>query len=173
MTAARATVSTRAHSVTHVATNILSSLKRIIRDCGLDTAYMASIWNVLEAGTSTWLASGHLKALVLEVYDPTEPTEDNLVGRFDFTIVYDYYSDGDGTLWLDPDTVSFAIRRAGTYASLCEYRFVADTSPGYPKVDGWSSTTFRSTAGMTKQSLGTGIGGGSLGAGIDLYRRKS
>lgn len=173
MTAATVQVSAGTRSVTHVAANIIRCLKQIIRECGLDVSQMATIWPVLEDGTETWLRSGHLKALVLEIYNPTWPASDDLIGRFDFTIAYDYYGDGDGELWLDPDTITFAIRRAGTYPSACRYRFVADTAPGYPHVEGWSETTFRSTAGMVKQSLGTAIGGGAIGAGIDLYRRPS
>ncbi|PZS04864.1 MAG: hypothetical protein DLM56_04575 [Pseudonocardiales bacterium] len=69
-------------------------------------------------------------ALVLEVYDPRDSAGNDLIGRFDFTIDYGYYPDGDGDLWLDPDTVAFAIRRAGTYPAACSYRFVADTEPG-------------------------------------------
>lgn len=164
-------VSTRTHSVTHVATNILWGLRRIVRDCGLDQAKMTNQWSVLEAGTSVWLESRDLRALVLEVYDPRRPTGNDQVGRFDFTIDYGYYPDGD--LWLDPDTVSFAIRRAGTYAHACDYRFVADVAPGHSPVDGWSDTSFRSTAGMSRQSLGTGIGGGSIGTNLSCYGRTS
>lgn len=166
-------VSTATHSVTHVTTNILWGLRRIVRDCGLDQTKIASQWEVLEAGTSAWLTSGHLRALVLEVYDPRRTAGSDLIGRFDFAIDYGYYPDGDGDLWLDPDTVAFAIRRAGTYPAACAYRFVADTAPGHPAVEGWSETTFRSTAAMTRQILGTGIGGGSLGASLSYYRRTS
>jgi Bacterial HORMA domain 2 len=171
MTAVR--VSTATHSVTHVTTNILWGLRRIVRDCGLDQTKISSQWEVLEAGTAAWLASGHLRGLVLEVYDPRRAAGSDLVGRFDFTIDYGYYPDGDGDLWLDPDTVAFAIRRAGTYPSACDYRFVADTAPGRPPVDGWSDTAFRSTAGMTRQTLGTGIGGGGIGTSLSYYRRTS
>lgn len=161
-------VSTTTHATTHVATNMLRSIKQIILGCGLDPSHLADRWEVLERGVATWLSSRDLKALVLEVY---ERSSDKLVGRFDFTIDYGYYPNGDGDLWLDPDTVTFAIRRAGLYVSSCSYRFVADTRPGRPDVDGWSSTNFRSTDGMTRQSLGTAVGGGSLGAGLDFWRR--
>ncbi len=166
-------VSTKTHSVTHVATNILWGLRHIVRDCGLDQTKMVNQWAVLEAGTSVWLTSGDLRALLLEVYDPRRGVGNDLIGRFDFTIDYGYYPDGDGDLWLDPDTVAFAIRRAGTYASACSYRFVADVAPGHPMVDGWSDSSFRSTQGMSRKSLGTGIGGGSLGTNLSYYRRTS
>ena len=47
---------------------------------------------------SSWLASKHLRALTLEVFDPNRKAGDDLVGRFDFTIDYGYYADGDGDL---------------------------------------------------------------------------
>jgi Bacterial HORMA domain 2 len=162
-------VNTNTHATTHVATNMLRGMKQIIRESGLSIERIQSQWSVLEAGIATWLKSGHLKALVLEVFDPGKPTGNDHVGRFDFTIDYGYYSDGDGELWIDPDTISYVVRKNGSYPAKCEYRLIADTASGYPAVDGWSTTTFRSTAGFTRHSAGTAIGGGSLGAGISYY----
>jgi hypothetical protein len=166
-------VNTYTYATTHVATNMLRSMKQIIREGGLSISKIQSEWAVLETGISTWLNSGHLKGLVLEVFDPGKPTGADLVGRFDFTIDYGYYSDGDGDLWLDPDTVSYAVRKNGSYPARCQYRLIADTAPGYPAVTGWSTTTFRSTAGFTRHSVGTAIGGGSLGAGLSYYARSN
>jgi hypothetical protein len=163
-------VSTRTHSYTHVATNMLRSLKQIIVGCGLSQDVIVGEWDALERGATTWLSSQHLRKLVLEVFDRRS---DALIGRFDFTITYDYYGSGDGDLWLDPTTVDQAIRRAGLYPSNCNYRIVADTAPGRPDVEGWSTTSLRSTAGFSQQSLGTGIGGGSVGASLSYYRRNS
>lgn len=162
-------VNTKTYATTHVATGILRSLKQLIVGCGLDPTRIAADWAVLEAGTSTWLETRHLDALVLEVYDPRNSTV--LVGRFDFTIDYGYYVDGDGSLWIDPDTVAFVIRKNGSYPSRCRYRIVADLLPGAPSVVGWSSTTLRSTAGWSQVSAGTGIGGGSLGADLGYWRK--
>ena len=166
-------VNTHTCATTHVATNMLRGMKQIIRESGLNISRIQSQWAVLEDGVATWLDSGHLKGLVLEVYDPGRPTGADLVGRFDFTIDYTYYSDGDGELWLDPDTVSYTVRKNGSYPARCEYRLIADTAPGYPDVAGWSTTTFRSTAGFTRHSVGTAIGGGSLGAGLSYYNRSA
>lgn len=161
------------HATTHVATNMLRGMKQIIRESGLSTSKILSEWVVLEDGIAAWLTSGHLKGLVLEVYDPGKPSGADLVGRFDFTIDYTYYGDGDGELWLDPDTVSYTVLKNGSYPSRCSYRLIADTAAGYPPVDGWSTTTLRSTAGFTRHSVGTAIGGGSLGAGLHYYTRST
>jgi len=166
-------VNTYAHATTHVATNMLRGVKQIIQESGLSTSKIRAEWEVLENGIATWLSSGHLKGLVLEVYDPGRRSGQDLVGRFDFTIDYTYYSNGDGELWLDPDTVSYTVRKNGSYPSLCSYRIVADTASGYPPVDGWSTTTLRSTAGFTRHSVGTAIGGGSLGASLHYYARSN
>jgi hypothetical protein len=166
-------VSTQVYATTHVATNMLRGMRQIIREAGLDPTKIAGQWDVLEDGVTTWLNSRHLKGLVLEVYDPGSPAGKDLVGRFDFTIDYGYYADGDGDLWLDPDTVSYTVRKNGSYPSRCEYRLIADTKPGYPAVSGWSSTTFRSTAGFTRHSVGAAMGGGNLGASLTYYTRSS
>ncbi|MBN1171297.1 MAG: hypothetical protein JXA67_03905 [Micromonosporaceae bacterium] len=169
----RVQVNVHVYATTHVATNILKSVRQIVRESGLNPDKIRSLWSVLETGIATWLGSGHLKGLVLEVYDPAKPSGTDLVGRFDFTIDYTYYGSGDGDLWLDPDTVSYAVRKNGSYPANCEYRLIADTATGYPSVAGWSTTTFRSTTGFTRHSVGTTIGGGSLGAGLSYYSRSN
>jgi hypothetical protein len=166
-------VNTHTYATTHVATSMLRGLKQIIRESGLSINTIQNQWTVLESGVATWLDSRHLKTLVLEVYDPDRPAGRDLVGRFDFTIDYGYYSDGDGDLWLDPDTVAYTVRKNGSYPSRCAYRLIADTASGAPAVPGWADTTLRSTAGFTRHSAGTAIGGGSLGAGLSYYTRSN
>jgi hypothetical protein len=161
-------VSTATYSATHVATNMLRGLKQIVAGCGLDTSKLVGQWSVLENGVATWVNSRHLEELVLEVWDTKSPTK--LIGRFDFTIDYSYYGSGDGDLWLDPDTVAWAIRKNGSYASGCDYRIVADTKSGAATVSGWSNTTLRSTDGMRRHSVGTALGGGSTGAGLSYWK---
>ena len=165
-------VNTSTYAVAHVATNMLGSIRNIIKGSGLDPSRVRDSWSVLEAGLATWLGSGHLQAVTLEVYDPGTRGDD-LVGRFDFHIDYGYYAGGNGDLWLDPDTVAYTIRKNGSFAARCEYRIVADTAAGRPDVAGWTETTYRSTAGFTRHVVGTAIGGGSLGASIAYYSRSS
>lgn len=166
-------VNTHTYATTHVATNMLRSVKQIIRESGLSIAKIQADWGVLETGIATWLRSRHLRRLILEVYDPTKAAGADLAGRFDFTIDYGYYADGDGELWLDPDTVSFAVRKNGSYPARCGYIIIADTAPGYLPVSGWSTTRLRSTDGFTRHSVGTTIGGGSLGADLAYHTRST
>jgi hypothetical protein len=169
-TAVRANTTT--YAVTHIATNMLGSIRDIIKGGGLNPSRMREQWDVLERGIAAWLASGHLKTVTLEVYDPSR-RGNGLVGRFDFTLDYGYYPGGDGDLWLDPDTVAHAIRKNGSFPANCEYRIVAECTPGYPAAAGWQTTAYRSTAGFTRHTVGTAIGGGSLGAGLAYYTRSS
>jgi hypothetical protein len=164
-------VNTHSYATVHVASNILRGIRQIVRLSGLSTAALTGDWEVLERGCATWLRSGDLRALVLEVYDPSLPSGADLVGRFDFDIDYGYYPGGDGELWLDPDTVAWTVRKNGSYPSSCRYRVVADTRPGRPDVDGWSRTDFRSTDGFVRQVAGAATGGGALGAQLAYYRR--
>ena len=163
-------VNTTTYVATHVATNMLGSIRSIIKGSGLDPGRIRESWAVLEEGIATWLASRHLKAVTLEVYDPHK-SGDDLVGRFDFTIDYGYYPGEDGDLWLDPDTVAYTIRKNGGFPARCEYRILADTTAGRPDVPGWTTTTYRSTAGFTRHAVGTAIGGGGLGAALAYYSR--
>lgn len=171
MTATIVRVNTTAYATTHVATNVLRSIRQIVREAGLSPDYLLGNWTTLELGIATWLGSRHLQKLTLEIWDPTAPTERDLVGRYDFAIAYDYYSDGDGELWLDPDTVSYAVRRAGAVPSRCAYRVIARKAPGAAKVTGWSTATYRSTDGFTEHATGTALGGGALGVGLSYYTR--
>lgn len=171
MTATTVRVNTTTYSVTHVATNVLRSIRQIVREAGLDPSYLSGNWETLERGAAVWLASRHLRALTLEIWDPTKSSGNDLVGRFDFTIDYGYYADGDGDLWLDSDTVSYAVRRAGSYPSRCAYRVIADNAPGRPDVTGWTQTNYRSTEGFTRHTTGAAVGGGALGANLAYYSR--
>lgn len=163
-------VNTATYAATHVATNMLGSLRSIIKGAGLSPDLIRLQWATLENGIETWLASGHLKAVTLEVFDPGNRPGD-FAGRFDFTIDYGYYAAGDGDLWLDPDTVAYALRKNGTYPGRCRYRILVDCAPGCPPVPGWTAAACRSTEGFTRHTVGSALGGGSLSVGLSYYTR--
>jgi excinuclease ABC subunit A len=71
-------VNTYTHSVTYVADKMLHSLHQIIRESGLSPEKLTEDWNTLQRGISTWLSTGHLETVTLEVFDPNT---DALVGR--------------------------------------------------------------------------------------------
>ena len=75
------------HSVTYVADNILKSLKDIIRLSGLDPSGFVNDWQTYLLAASTWLKSGHLRSVVLEIFDPKTNA---LITRWDVEISYSW-----------------------------------------------------------------------------------
>lgn len=154
------------HSVTYVADNILKSFKDIIRLSGLDPTNLVESWNSNMLALKTWLESGHLTCVVLEVFDPKT---DVLVGRWDVDVVYG--SAGDGNFWTDTDQIKYHILKAGLWPSQASYRLLLQNKPGYPDVAGWGSGAFRSTEGFARHSLGSTIEHNGLGASAAYWRK--
>lgn len=154
------------HSVTYVADNILKSFKDIIRLSGLDPSNLVEEWSSTLNALTTWLHSGHLEQVILEVFNPKT---DHLVGRWDVDVVYG--APGDGNFWTDSDQIRYAIRKAGLWPSEARYRLILVNKPGRPDVPGWGSTNFRSTQGFVRQSLGTTIEHNGLGGSAAYWRR--
>lgn len=163
-------VGSTTHTTTYVATNLLRTLRSLITEAGLDPTKFMSTWSVWEDGVAHWLGERGLDTLVLEVFDPTDTTDDRR-GRFDFTLDYTY--GGDGDLWIDPDIITFTVKKAGSYPSNCRYKLVAITSRWAtdPPTGSWTSTTLRSTEGFTRHNAGTSVAGGSTSASLSYYRR--
>ncbi|MCC6192459.1 MAG: HORMA domain containing protein [Anaerolineales bacterium] len=161
-------VNTYTHAVTYVSNKLLLSLQSIIKWSGLNPAKIADDWTVLERGIRTWLDTQDLTGLVLEVCNPVTGA---LVGRWDIDIRYGYTSTADGSFWVNTDDIQYHIKKAGVWPSSCEYRVVATTKPGRPDVQGWSRTTFRSTEGFVKQSLGTTLDARGLSGAAGYWRK--
>lgn len=159
-------VCTYTHSVTYVSDNILKSLKDIIRLTGLDPSEFAEDWETNQRAINTWLASGHLQTVKLEIYNPLT---DALITRWDIDIHYGW-SSGDGNFWADTDAIKYAIKKAGLVPNQARYRLLIQTKLGRPDVAGWGAATARSTEGMVRQSLGTAIEHNGLGARASYLR---
>jgi hypothetical protein len=155
------------HSVTYVADNILKSLKDIIRLSGLDPSSFIGDWQTNMLAVNTWLSTGDLRKVSLEIYDPRT---DALIIRWDIDIAYEW-TGGDGSFWTDTDQLKYAIRKAGIAPSEARYRLLLDTKPGRPDVIGWLKANYRSTDGMVRQSLGSTIEHSGLGASTSYLRR--
>jgi len=162
------TANTYTHTTTYITDKMLRSLQLIIRESGLDPSKFANDWEWMERGIRTWLGTQDLQTVILEVYDLLGG---QLVGRWDFDIIYDYDGDGDGGMWADTDAIRYAIRKAGLWPSQCQYRLVTVTKPGRPDVAGWSGTTLRSTDGFARHSIGTTIGAVAAGTSTAYWRR--
>lgn len=160
------TVNTYAHSVTYVTNKLLMSIQNVIRWSGLSPEKLVNDWIVLERGIKKWLETQDLTQLVLEVFNPTTNT---LIGRWDLEVFYGYV--GDGSFWVDTDDIRYHIQKAGVWPTTCDYKVIATTRPYRPDVEGWSRTTFRSTEGFVKQSIGTTIDGSGLSVGTGYWRK--
>ena len=156
------------HSVTYVTDKVLNSFKDIIRLSGLDPDNFASQRAVLHDGIKTWIESGHLDRIILEVY---HPSTDALIGRWDVEVSYEW-SGGDGEFWTDAAAIRFAIQKAGVQPGDAEYGIkVTYRTPGRPNVAGWSGATLRSTTGLVEQRIGTTVEGSGLSGQFSYYRK--
>lgn len=154
-------------SVVYVADNILRSFKDIIRLSGLSPEKLAGDWQVLLRGISHWIETKHLEFVTLEIYDPKS---DELVKRWDLEVAYTWAVDA-GNFWMDTDQLRAAIKKAGLAPEEAKYRVLVKNREGYPAVDGWSSTSFRSTTGFVRQGLGSTIDHSGLNASASYWRK--
>lgn len=163
----RVAVNTYTHSVTYVADNILKSLKDIIRLSGLDPTNLVEDWSITMRALETWLYSGHLETVVIEIFDPRTGA---LIGRWDIDVIYTTGL-GDGGFWTDTEQIKYHVRKAGLAPREARYRLVLQNKSGRPDVDGWGPTRFQSTEGFVRHSLGSTIEHYGLGASAAYWRR--
>lgn len=161
-------VNTYTHTVAFVTDKMLGSLKQIIVGIGLNPANFVGSWSSYDRALKAWLETKDLTEAVLEVTSSTGA----FVTRCDFTIDYSY-GNGEGEMWVDPDAVRHEITKMGKFPSECNYQLKLRVKPGAPEVQGWGDCEFLSTAGFTKQSIGTVIGTSSIGAQASYWRKVS
>jgi hypothetical protein len=160
-------VNTYTHSVVYVADNIMKSLKDILRLTGLNPDKLTDDWALYLSGISSRMQSQYLEKVQLEIFDRVN---DALVVLWELDIVYGW-SGSDGSFWTDTDQLRYHIRKAGLVPSQCDYRILLQLKPGAPSLEGWGPGAARSTDGMIKQSLGSTINHGGLGASAGYWRR--
>ena len=154
------------YSVTCVADNILKSMKDIVRLSGLDPTNLADDWPSNMLAIQTWLYSGHLEIVVLEIFHPITGA---LVGRWDIDVIYTTGL-GDGGFWTDTEQIKYHVRKAGLAPGEARYRLLLQNKPGYTPVDGWGPGQYRSTQGFVRHSLGSTIEHYGLGASAAYWR---
>lgn len=160
-------VNTYTHSVTYVADNILKSFKDIIRLSGLDPENLVNSWDSKMRALKTWLGTGDLETVVLEVFNPRTGA---LITRWDVDVVYNW-SSGNGSFWTDTEQLKYHILKAGIAPADARYEILLQTKPGRPDVEGWGKRSYRSTDGMVRQSLGSTIEHNGLGGNAAYWRK--
>lgn len=166
MTTTQTQTYTYTHSVTYVTDKVMRTLKEIIHGSGLSPAKLTDDWDSTERGIKAWIASGHLRQVILEVH---KPLSRNLIHRWDITI--DYKSVGDNDFWFDPDDIRYNIQKAGFFPAECEYSIVVINAPGRPDVSGWGPCQLRPTNGLVRQSVGTLINSNGISANAGYWRK--
>jgi hypothetical protein len=116
----------------------------------------------------TWISSGHLERVVLEIFHPITNAP---ICRWDIDVVYGWSASGDGNFWTDTDQLKYHIRKAGVAPSDAKYSLLLQNKPGYSDVAGWGPAEYRSTVGMVRQSLGSTIEHSGLGANAAYWRK--
>jgi hypothetical protein len=159
-------VNTYTHSVTYLADNILKSFKDIIRLSGLEPGKFVAGWESNIRAIKTWLSTGDLEQVILEVFDPRTNA---LVVRWDIDIIYNW--SGDGSFWTDTEQLKYHIRKAGFAPSDATYDILLKTMPGRPDVTGWGPGSYRSTDGFVRHSLGSTINHYGLGGNAAYWRK--
>ena len=161
-------VNTYAYSVTYLTDKMLRSLQELIRELGLDPRRFVTGWESSDLAISTWLKSGHLYRISLEIYDPNESSRAILVLEFD--IVYASGSE-DGSFSVDGEALRYEILKTGTLPSRCTYSLICFNRAGRPDVPNWGPVDGRSREGMTRYIAGTTISAPDLSASSAYWAR--
>ncbi len=88
-------------------------------------------WESYKRALHTWLGTGDLERVVLEVFNKTTGA---LIVRWDIDIVYSW--SGGGGFWTDTDQLKYHLRKAGVAPSDASYDIKLKTKPGRPDVPG-------------------------------------
>ena len=160
-------VNTYTYSVAYLADNILKSFKDIVRMSGLDPGKLVANWETNMLALKTWLGTGDLERVILEVFNPKTGT---LIVRWDIDVVYNW-SSGDGSFWTDTEQLKYHIRKAGLAPSDATYDILIKNKPRRPDVPGWGTGSYRSTDGFVRHSLGSTIEHNGLGGSAAYWRK--
>lgn len=156
----------QAHSVTFLSDNLHNALREVIRENGISPAKLTQDWETIENGIQAWLRSGHLTAIVVEFYKPWATAAS---ARWDFPVGYTG-AGVDDDMWLDKAYLRQLIAKSARPPADCTYRILLCTSPGAPKVAGFSDCTFLSTGQLAARQAGTVIATPHLTAAVTYWR---
>jgi Bacterial HORMA domain 2 len=164
------TVAVRSYSRTHTSVYVSDKLrnfvKLLVRYYGLNPQQVVDEWSDwIDRAVRTWLESGHLRAVVIEFYQPGSAVA---CARWDFPIQYD--GNGVDEMWIDRQFFEDSFAKARAPPAGCCYRIVLVTDPNRPDVPGVGPTTFRSVNGMLARVSGTVIATPDIMASARYYR---
>jgi len=153
---------------------------------GLGTDRIANKREKLESALYTYLNTRHLRKVSIEVHEEGASKNDEAIERFDLTYEVkdpDDLSDREIERLQDRDfnqyrkDVMEQLQDVDALPSNVDYRILIWCAPendlGQPKpdVEGWSSTSARSTDHLNKKNLGDAVNTGAINADADLWVR--
>ena len=159
------TTYSRVQTINYLTDQILLSLKDVIVRSGLDPTNFTGDWELYERGVKTWLTSGHLEAVTLEVFDRSTNA---LIRRWDISVYHD--SSGFSGLSADPENIRYTLAKLGKVPSQCGYKILIDNKPGRPDVQGWSPGSYRSTGSLKSYGVGTTISANGQGTRASYWK---
>lgn len=153
--------SSHTHNITYVVEGLKSSLLQIVNLFGLSRDNLINNWESTERAIKTWINSGHLYKVSLEIFDSNDAGF--LVGKVDMEIDLNSDDDlGDLGRWKNKEAVAAAMAKYIFKGSTLKYRVILSTKQGEPAVDGWGTAESKSSARLTQNHYGTTIGTSTL-----------
>jgi len=155
---------------THTATFAADAMRNVLRDLlvavGLDPGALVTNWSLNGEAARTWLRSGHLRELVLEIYAPGST---RAAARIDIPIRYDG-SGFDDDMWVDREHVRRTGSHIGKLPAHYRYDVIFRLDPGAPPVAGMGDVALRDSSGLTARSAGTVIATPDILGGLRYWK---
>lgn len=183
---AKVTHTTWTQTANFVVTSTVGFLFDYAQARGLGTDRISSKREKLESALYTYINTRHLRKVSIEVYEEGASKSDEAIERFDLT-----YEIKDPEELSQPELqriedkdfnqyrkdVMEQLQDLDSLPSNVDYRVLIWCAPendlGQPKpdVDGWSSTSARSTDHLNKKNLGDAVNTGAINADASLWIR--
>lgn len=157
------TANIAARSVVWCANESLRVLLQIVQSRGLPIDDLHEDLEFYSKGLRTWMATHHLKAVLLEVW---EPDSDKVLERYD--LVFDYrpfVAEAEEQFETHIEKLMEALPAKELPAG-CRYRIVLKKNPEAPDLPGWGSTRLRSADHLQRKTLGDVIETAAIGVDV-------
>ncbi len=157
---------TRTRTAVHLADAIMGTFAHILGHFGLSSSYLDRHWTTIEAGLITWIAEGSLTEVRLECGNSA-----NADAVFRVPLTYTFTGSGDITFVTSQARVTRALAKLTAVPAGSDYRVVVGFNGPRTPVNGWSSTSFADTSGMSSYALGGLASGPDAAASLTSYSR--
>ncbi len=156
------------YPVTYVSNQILNCFIRTVDKRGLSLDYMNQHKDTISSGLFTWVGTGTLEKIILEIYDSDK---DVVLERFDMCFEYSAAvpSTSDSIFETNLEKLEDFLGKLPSLPSDASYRVVAVLSKDAPQAPGWSPTSLRSADHLRNQKLGGLIKADYIGVAMEYW----